>query len=600
MNLRIWQKIFFSMIIISTIVSILIGIISNRYFTDLFTKKSNSEMDHSLTTINTSLSDKLDQLNKHIIKMSYDESVMKIATDIEDNNHEDFANNLEDCQTTLNKIIENNNLVNSTAIIGKNGEFYSTYFVGLNYQDSVNHIVSPDNAHSHSIKWYPMQNRSFTSSYERVIPVAFPFKFSSFGTLTLTTSKKDDILFTLIIMIDVKQLNKLFDQLNKNDLATIVLFNSTNIPLNISQDNILYSSLINEETSSHMDAANPKQVHRFKKVIDNQAFNISATSDSISLYNLRLASIISEEQQLKGIKHISSFIWIVNIIVLILAFFLALMISKTITTPLSNLMNTIHEISKGNYQSTYMYKFGNDEVGELNEAVNNMSIVIQDQIKQIKDDQARIIKAEIDILNHHINPHFIYNTLDSIRWEILNGDTKGSSEMVESLGLFLRLGLNQTNNMLPIEKEVAHCCEYINIMNLRQKSNVVYFVNIAPSAENTIILKLILQPIVENALIHGFTDNALEALSEKPKISIDAKRIENKLYVSVSDNGAGIDCKKAYESLKTQPNKDGHIGLNNVYSRLRAYYGNNVSIEFSSIPFFKNTVTIIIPIKNNK
>lgn len=223
---------------------------------------------------------------------------------------------------------------------------------------------------------------------------------------------------------------------------------------------------------------------------------------------------------------------------------------------------------------------------------------IELQIELIKQEEQDKAKSEIKILAEQINPHFIYNTLECIHLEILSKNTEASASMIESLGNFLRVALNYGNAIISIEQELKHTTEYINIMNHRSNQRISFRYTIDEHLKDYEIVKLILQPLVENCIKHGFANDIKNGIILSPYIEINISlQQSNRISIEVLDNGRGIDIDKANDSLYqlSTEEKKYHVGLNNIYNRLRLYYGNSTSITFCTTPYYKNSVIINIP-----
>ncbi|OYO88502.1 hypothetical protein CG709_13835, partial [Lachnotalea glycerini] len=170
-----------------------------------------------------------------------------------------------------------------------------------------------------------------------------------------------------------------------------------------------------------------------------------------------------------------------------------------------------------------------------------MYLTIQAQIGKIKREEEERTKAEINILSEQINPHFLYNTLDCINWEILSGEKEMASNMIGSLSDFLRIGLSHGAQTITFKEEIAHAENYLYIMNQRSELNIKFICCIDKQLEQYRIVKLILQPLVENAIKHGFTNVDFTAMGIVPTIELNIKQEVNHIKILVCDNGAGID-----------------------------------------------------------
>ncbi len=226
-------------------------------------------------------------------------------------------------------------------------------------------------------------------------------------------------------------------------------------------------------------------------------------------------------------------------------------------------------------------------------ALCDMSSKISDQIQAIRNTEELRRKAELAAMNEQINQHFLYNTLDCIYWEILNGHEKNAADMVESLGQFLRLSLNHGQELLDLQHTIYHTQQYINIMNFRLGARVKFTYTVAPQLQALMVPKSILQPLAENSILHGFESSNGEIEVDNPTIDITGRVEGETAIIIVADNGCGFDVDIMQKSLK-EPSK--HVGLYNICQRLKYSFGENVTIRFSSIPYYRNEVVIKFPI----
>lgn len=202
-------------------------------------------------------------------------------------------------------------------------------------------------------------------------------------------------------------------------------------------------------------------------------------------------------------------------------------------------------------------------------------------------------------MSEQMNPHFLYNTLECIHFQMLNGHTNSAGNMLESLGKYLRITLSVGEPFIPIKKEVEHATLslYMNLMNRHSANGISFECVTDPSLMDRMIMKALLQPLVENCIKHGFgqTDHSFAAVSPQITVSIQASEGDF-IMIEVSDNGKGFDLKTANACLES-PVVDGkkHFGLHNLSRRLKTCYGEQAVIDISSIPYLKNSVTVKIP-----
>lgn len=201
---------------------------------------------------------------------------------------------------------------------------------------------------------------------------------------------------------------------------------------------------------------------------------------------------------------------------------------------------------------------------------------IQQQFRQIKQDERENFQMELRLLSEQINPHFLYNTLECINMEIYNYHNDTASSMLSNLGGYLRISLSYGNSQHLISQEVDQVKAYVNIMNYRFRHSIHLTTNIDGDLLSMKILKSILQPLVENALKHGFSIDSSVYFPIAPMIDISIWREPDTLSIAITDNGAGIDIEHAKEIMYgSGTDADGrhHVGLHNIYHRLNSFYG---------------------------
>jgi len=271
-------------------------------------------------------------------------------------------------------------------------------------------------------------------------------------------------------------------------------------------------------------------------------------------------------------------------------------ISRHITSPFSAMTKMVKEMETGSYEFDIKPRYA-DETGTLIEGMNSMYHTIIQQMRQIKEEEQQKYRYLSQMLTEQINPHFIYNTLEIINMEVINGRQENASDMIATFAAFLRHTLNQGEDTTTLAQELEHCRKYLSIMNTRLGLQILIFDDIAPHLELFEIPKSILLPLVENAIRHGFETSSMQAQTvEHPSITITAKQKEDRYSIGVIDNGTkGIDIEQAYKALNEKSAQSGHIGLNNVLNRLKLYF-DDVEAHVSSIPGYRNAITFTFSI----
>lgn len=285
-------------------------------------------------------------------------------------------------------------------------------------------------------------------------------------------------------------------------------------------------------------------------------------------------------------------ILLVLLIVGIVLIFFDILLFQNFTDPISQLMHTMNEFGKGNYQEKAK-EAGVGELKRLSEHFNHMADKLQKQMDEIRKNEREKQKMEKKLLQSQINPHFLYNTLDSIIWMIQSGEYEGAEQMVSLLAKFFRVSLSKGKDMIPLEKELEHATSYLAIQNIRFKDKFEFSVNADESLMKYLCPKLSIQPLLENAIYHG-----MEGMYEDGEIHIHVYEKEDVIYIDVIDNGLGMPSGKIEYIMNNQvvSSKQGSgIGVRNVNERIKLIYGSQYGITITSELDEGTTATITIP-----
>lgn len=285
-------------------------------------------------------------------------------------------------------------------------------------------------------------------------------------------------------------------------------------------------------------------------------------------------------------------IWLVLLLVGIVLIFLDILLFRNFTDPIYQLMHTMKEFGKGNYQEKAK-EAGIGELKSLSEHFNTMADRLQKQMDEIRENEREKQRMEKKLLQSQINPHFLYNTLDSIIWMIQSGEYEGAEQMVSLLAKFFRVSLSKGKDMIPLEKELEHAASYLAIQNIRFKDKFEFCVNADKELMKYLCPKLSIQPLLENAIYHG-----MEGMYEDGEIEINVYEKDNVICIDVADNGLGMTAEKIDYIMnnKVVSSKRGSgIGVRNVNERIKLIYGEEYGISITSELDEGTTATITIP-----
>lgn len=283
--------------------------------------------------------------------------------------------------------------------------------------------------------------------------------------------------------------------------------------------------------------------------------------------------------------------------IMLLILFLSYFIPLSITRPIRELSKVTDQVAKGDLSVRADIMTG-AEVGILGNSMNTMIDQINILLEQIKKEQTSLRKAEFEVLQSQINPHFLYNTLDTIIWLAEADDQKKVVSMVGSLSEFFRASLNQGKEVVTIREELQHVRSYLEIQQVRYQDILDYEIQIPEELEVYLIPKITIQPLVENALYHGIKNKR-----GKGRIRITGKREADHMTIQVEDNGIGMD-EECLEQLRDRIHQDirkdkDSYGLYNVNARIRLQFGEAYGLSFESIYREGTTVSVLLPCENN-
>lgn len=268
-------------------------------------------------------------------------------------------------------------------------------------------------------------------------------------------------------------------------------------------------------------------------------------------------------------------------------------ISNSITKPVAELCGVTERIAKGDFLARASVE-SQDEVAVLAGSVNDMTEHLEIMVRKIKEDERKMRYAELRLLQEQINPHFLYNTLDTIIWLIEGNDNEKAVNMVVSLSDFFRLVLSHGKEIISIRDEERHIRSYLEIQQVRYKDILDYEIVLSSELYEYQILKMSLQPLVENALYHG-----IKYKRARGKITITGSLVDGKIYFAVKDNGVGME-KEELEELRKEMNRpcketSNGFGLANVNERIRMNFGEQYGLTIESEKGEGTVVRLVIP-----
>ena len=332
------------------------------------------------------------------------------------------------------------------------------------------------------------------------------------------------------------------------------------------------------------------------EMLDNNIYIMTElVQDNIQSYiYYQTKSIEHLTQQLNDRVHtFTLFCGVLLALLVVMVIVLTMMIVAGIIKPIQELSQVTRQISQGDF-SARARTDTHDEVAQLADSVNSMTESLEELVGKIKEDERKMRHADLRLLQEQINPHFLYNTLDTIVWLIEGHASDKAVNMVVSLSEFFRLVLSKGREYITIQEEEMHIKSYLEIQQVRYRDILEYRIDIAPELYRYKILKLTLQPLVENSLYHG-----IKYKRAKGVIVVTGKLQGDTVVFQVQDNGVGMEKEEldnlCSEIVKPCQDTGKGFGLANVNERIRMNFGPEFGMKIESAPGAGTCVEVVIP-----
>lgn len=313
----------------------------------------------------------------------------------------------------------------------------------------------------------------------------------------------------------------------------------------------------------------------------------------------KLIQIIPYNEIVSEPKQLMKQVLIASLLILTMVFIVLLAFSSKITLPIRKLVSLMKKVEEGDMDVRVQPK-GVDEISVLGQAFNKMMLKQKELISRISEEERRLAEEQrkkdeikLEMLMAQINPHFLFNTLNTIKWTAIMGATDTVAEMVSNLGTLLERSLKRGKDTITLNEEIENVKSYIYIQRIRFKNRFDVDFDIPNELQNCLVLRFILQPIVENSIIHGLAEKEYGGL-----IRIKAFKNSDNLEITVTDNGMGMDKNKAEQLLKNvniDKNRLSGIGLVNVNERIHLNYGPQYGLKIESITGRGTEVKLVLP-----
>ena len=263
--------------------------------------------------------------------------------------------------------------------------------------------------------------------------------------------------------------------------------------------------------------------------------------------------------------------------VLLAALFTSWLLSRLLSRPLRSLESAMEDFESDADHFDYYPVGGTREVQELSCSFGHMVMRIQQLMNTVREEEVNLRKTELKALQAQINPHFLYNTLDSIAWMCEQGRNADAVKMVHALARLFRISISKGHELIPISKEIEHAESYLQIQKYRYKNQFTYHFHVDPDCLHYLCNKITLQPIIKNAINHG-----LDLLVDEGRIDVYVQQDGDDIVFRVEDNGVGMSQEQIVAILEHGPKERTGIGIRNVNDRLQIYFGKEYGLTITS------------------
>ena len=392
-----------------------------------------------------------------------------------------------------------------------------------------------------------------------------------------------------VLLIDIRynSLERLFDGVNLGNGGYAYLISSDGEIIYHPKAQLIESGIVKE---NNQESAGLKDGN-YEEVFDGEKRIVSVKTVGYTGWKIVGVTPL-DGMSLNNIKTKLLMVFIIAFVLFILSIINSY-ISTRITDPIKELEKAVNEIEQGNLE-VEVRSAGSYEIQHLGTSIQSMARRIRKLMNDIVAEHESKRRSEFDTLQSQINPHFLYNTLDIIVWMIENEKQSEAVKVVTALARFFRISLSKGKSIIPVKDELEHVRNYLMIQHMRYKNKFTYDIEADEDVLELASLKLMLQPLVENAIYHG-----MEFMDGDGEILVRAWRREDDLYMSVSDNGLGMTQEQVEHLFQaadhTSSGRGSGIGVKNVNERIKLYFGTGYGLDIQSEPDEGTTVTAHLP-----
>ena len=465
--------------------------------------------------------------------------------------------------------------IHSIIVYDSDGKLIETASDGLELKQDVYKNLSFDKNMFENTEDYvitsPHVQTIFKNSYPWVVTIA---------------KKEADALFGKIkyIAIDFRfsEIAKYIDNIGMGRHGYCFIIDKEGDIVYHPQQQLIFVGIKNEETKNlvyYKDGINYE---------NDTIYTINSTADK----NWRIVGVsYTEDLTAEGATRIYYSVLGALLVSVIIAFVIMKLYSHVVNKPVYELVKAMKDFETSTKE--FEYKEENITVREiktLDESFEHMTSRIKALMEKVRKEEIVLRKTELKALQSQINPHFLYNTLDSIQWMCEQGKSEDAVKMVGALAKLFRISISRGHELITIKDELRHAENYFIIQSYRYRNQFEYEFNVDAGLENYLCNKITIQPLIENAIYHG-----IDRMVDEGKISVNVKDAGKDIIIEVEDNGIGMTAEQCKKILKKERSDSSGIGVKNVNDRLKIYFGDEYGLTIESELDVGTKVTVKIP-----
>ncbi|MDF2484124.1 MAG: putative signal transduction protein with a C-terminal ATPase domain [Herbinix sp.] len=390
----------------------------------------------------------------------------------------------------------------------------------------------------------------------------------------------------LLVDMNYSGIEQIFTKMNKNSSGYVYLTDGNGEIIYHPKQNLINSSLLhenNKRAAAYSDGTHEETFAGKERMV---------TVSTVGYTGWKIINVTPTNEFFMSYNQMQFFTGIILALTISLIFFANQFVSYLIGNPIKKLDDSVKDLEYGKLDLN-IYVGGSYEIRHLGRTITSMVKQLHELMDEIVIEQEQKRKSEFDALQAQINPHFLYNTLDSIVWMVESERYQEAIFMVTALANLFRISLSKGKNIITIREEIEHAQNYLFIQKIRYKNRFQIDIDIDPEINEYCTIKLIVQPLLENAIYHG-----VEYMDGEGEIKVRGYLKDNDVYIDVTDNGLGMPEESLDYILtdeKREHKKGSGIGLSNVHQRIQLYFGKEYGLEIESVLDEGTTIHIHLP-----